>query len=93
MLPPAVIPFSAAGTGACHGEATINRDLSFVADANACCGKCKVAVTVNSYVVVAIMKLVPSTLTPPSITSPKVTSTSPHAAEGSRAWQIGRHPS
>ena len=52
MLPAAVIPFSAAGTGARHGEATINRDLSFVADANARCGKCKVPVTVNSCVVV-----------------------------------------
>ena len=52
MLPAAVIPFSAAGTGARHGEATINRDLSFVADANARCGKRKVPVTVNSCVVV-----------------------------------------
>ena len=42
MLPAAVIPFSAVGTGARHGEAMINRDLSFVADANAHCGKCKV---------------------------------------------------
>ena len=47
MLPAAVIPFSAAGTGARHGEATINRDLSFVADANARCGKRKVSVTVK----------------------------------------------
>ena len=52
MLPVAVIPFSAAATGARHGEATINRDLSFVADATARCGKCKVPVTVNSCVVV-----------------------------------------
>jgi hypothetical protein len=42
MLPAAVIPFSAAGTGVRHDEATINRDLSFVADANVRCGKCKV---------------------------------------------------
>jgi len=47
MLPAAVNPFSAAGTGAHHGEATINRDLSFVADANARCGKRKVLVTVK----------------------------------------------
>ena len=46
-MPAAVIPFSAAGTGARHGEATINRDLSFVADANARCGKRKVSVTVK----------------------------------------------
>jgi len=52
MLPAAVIPFSAAGTSARHGEATINRDLSFVADANAHCGRRKVPVTVNSCVVV-----------------------------------------
>ena len=47
MLPAAVNPFSAAGTGARHGEATINRDLSFVADANARCGKRKVPVMVK----------------------------------------------
>ena len=47
MLPAAVIPFSATGTCAHHGEATINRDLSFVADANARCGKHKVPVTVK----------------------------------------------
>ena len=52
MLPAAVIPFSAAGTDARHGEATINRDLSFMSDANARYGKCKVPVTVNSCVVV-----------------------------------------
>jgi len=54
MLPAVVIPFSAAGTGAPHGEATINRDLSFVADANARCGKRKVTVMVNSCVVVSL---------------------------------------
>jgi len=54
MLPAAVIPFSAAGTDARHSKATINRDLSFVADANARCGKCKVAVMVNSCVVVVL---------------------------------------
>jgi len=46
--------FSAAGTGARHGEATINRDLPFVADANVRCGKRKVPVTVNSCVVVKV---------------------------------------
>ena len=54
MLPAAVISFSAAGTDTRHGEATINHDLSFVADANTRCGKRKVAVTVNSCVVVHI---------------------------------------
>ena len=57
MLPAAVIPFSTAGTGVRHGEATINRDLSFVADTNARCGKCKVPVTVNSCVVVPVRGL------------------------------------
>jgi len=57
MLPAAVILFSTAGTGARHGEATINRDLSFVADANARCGKYKVLATVNSCVVVIQMKV------------------------------------
>ena len=52
MLPAAVIPFSVAGKGARHGEATINCDLSFVADANARCGKCKLPVMVNNCVVV-----------------------------------------
>ena len=47
MLPAAVNPFFVVGTGARHGEATINRDLSFVADANARCGKRKVPVTVK----------------------------------------------
>ena len=46
MLSAAVNPFSA-GTGARHGEAMINRDLSFVAEANARCGKRKVPVTVK----------------------------------------------
>jgi len=55
MLPAAVIPFAAAGTGARHDEATINRDLLFMADANARCGKCKVPVTVNSCVVVFLL--------------------------------------
>ena len=62
MLPAAVILFSAAGTGARHGEATINRDLSFVADANARCSKRKVPVTVKQlcssvYVIIWILKL------------------------------------
>jgi len=52
MLPAAVIPFSIADTGARHGEAMINCDLSFLADANARCGKRKMPVTVNSCVVV-----------------------------------------
>ena len=47
MLPAAVISFSAADTGTRHGEATINCDLSFVADANARCGKRKVSATVK----------------------------------------------
>jgi hypothetical protein len=47
MLPAVVIPFSAVGTSARHGEATINRGLSFVADANARCGKRKVPVMVK----------------------------------------------
>jgi len=47
MLPAAVNLFFAAGTGARHDEATINRDLSFVADVNARCGKRKVLVTIK----------------------------------------------
>jgi len=54
MLPTTVILFFAVGTGARHGEATINRDFSFMADTNARFGKRKVPVTVNSYVVVLI---------------------------------------
>ena len=57
MLPAAAISFFAVGTDARHGEATINRDLSFVADTNARCGKRKVPVTANSCVVVLLMSL------------------------------------
>ena len=54
MLPTTIILFSAAGTGARHSVATINRDLSFVADANDRCSKRKVPVTVNTCVVVHV---------------------------------------
>jgi len=52
MLPAAVIPFPTAGTGARHDASMINHDLSFVADTNARCGKCKAPIMVNSCVVV-----------------------------------------